>query len=198
MVRADSIWIKIPVTALLIVVGIVVYIGASNSNERAITTIGFILLVEGYVLGIDSTILKRIVRMKPLNRVFNGLYYLVLGVVYVVIMSISGGFVFLQFAFMVFVCLVGASILIYHLRKGGTAREKGFKVGIALSTLLVALGSDVGVTALFFSVFAIINYGTGILLFILGYIIRAVGSFAGNRLGVVKEELFVGEEPSSK
>jgi hypothetical protein len=198
MIRFDSIWVKLPVTMVLVVMMALVNANTPSLSARAIATIGGILLVLGYVLGIDSTIVRRIVKMKPLNRILNGLYYLVLGGIYLAIMSISGGFVFLQFAFVVFVCLVGISMLTYHLRKGGAIKAKGFKLGFALSTLLVAIGSDVGVTAVFFSVFAIINYVTGIQLFILGYLIRWVGGFAGNKLGVPKEEPFPEEESSSK
>jgi uncharacterized membrane protein len=198
MVRIDSLWIKAPVTLLLVIVAVTLYVTTPDESERAIVSLAMILLIEGYVLGIDSTIMKRILQMEPLNRILNGLYYSVLGIAYLVIMIISGGFVFVQFGFMLFVCLVGFSILVYHLRKAEPIRGKRFKLGFVLSTLLVAIGSDVGVTALFFSVFVIIDYTTGILLFILGYIIRAVGGFIGNRAGVIKQELFVGEEPSSK
>jgi hypothetical protein len=198
MVRIQSFWIKVPVTLLLIVMIFALYAIIPVGSERAITLVGAILLTEGYILGIDSTIVKRIVRMKPLSRIINGLYYLVLGVLYLVIMSVAGDFVFAQFAFIVFVCILGVGMLIYQLRKGEEVRGKRFKLGFALSTLLVAIGSDIGVTALFFSVFVIFNYTTGVLFFILGYIIRGVGSFIGNKMGVAKEELFAGEEPSSK
>ena len=198
MVSINSFGIKLPVTLLLLVMTFEMYANTAPGNVRAVALVGALLLIEGYVLGIDSTIVKRIVRMKPLNRIVNGLFYLWLGVGYLIIMSLTGGFVFIQFAFMIFVCIVGVSMLVYHVRKGGRVREKGFNPTVALSTLLVTIGSDIGVIALFFSIFVIINYVVGFLFFILGYLLRATGGWVGRRLGMVKEELFPGEEPSSK
>jgi hypothetical protein len=204
MIRPDSYWIKIPVAIIiLITISWLLAFGITGS-EKAISTIGAILLLLAYILGIDTTIINRILKMKPLSGIIDGLFYLILGIVYIAIIAASGAFALVQLVFVVFVTLVGFSILIYQIRKGALTalrkpedpktQSKGIKAMLrkhSVYTYFISLGSDIGVAALFFAFFIMIDVGTGILYFIMGYIIRAFGSFMANRVGAPKEELLV-------
>jgi Ca2+/Na+ antiporter len=137
--------------------------------------------------------------MKPLSGILNGLYFMVLGLLYLVIAAASGRFVIVQLVFIVFLCLVGFTILVYQVRKGAfttlrkaedpKTQSKGLKAMLrkhSVYTYFISIGSDMSVTALFFSVFVLIDVPSGFLYFILGYIIRSIGGFVANRVGAEK------------
>lgn len=224
MVSIVSMRVKLLVVSALVVLIAWLFLAVPSSNSRAIAILGLILLTEAYFLGIDSSIVKRIIRMKPLNRVINGLYYVIVGFMVLVVVAF-GNFAFPQWVFAIFVCILGATILIYQAKKGpkpvfvhaeeekkvaaltsekkkaadtkpAAPKAKGLKATIRkyeFYTYLVSLGSDLSVTALFFAIFALIDFGTALLLFILGYIIRFVGDLVAKKAGVVKEQVFAEE-----
>jgi hypothetical protein len=216
MIRINSWWVKAVVILLLVII-LAWVIWLPTSNEKAISIIGLILLIEAYFLGIDSSIINRIIKMKPLSRVINGLYYIVVGGMLLVVMGL-GSFAFFQWALGLFLCIVGVSTLIYQARKGPkvafshpdlekkvsvsssttkkdanakpAVKSGGIKVTIRkyeLYTYFVSLGSDLAVTVLFLAIFALMNFVTALLLFILGYIIKFLGDQIAKRSGVVKE-----------
>jgi Ca2+/Na+ antiporter len=199
MIRPDSYWIKAPLTVLIIVVIGSLLASSSADSYKAISVTGAILLLVAYILGIDTTIVNRIIRMKPLSGIINGLYFMVLGLLYLVIAAGSGQFVIVQLVFIVFLCLVGFSILVYQVRKGALTtlrraedpktQSKGIKAMLrkhSVYTYLISIGSDMSVTALFFSVFVLIDVPSAMLYFILGYIVRSIGGFVATRVGAAK------------
>lgn len=117
MIRINSLWVKLPVVLLLVISIASVFIVVPSSNNRAILLIGLILFTEAYFLGIDSAIINSITGMKPLSRLINGVYYLLVGVILLIVLAL-GAFASFQWAFGIFLCLIGASILIYQSRKG--------------------------------------------------------------------------------
>nr|MDO8099242.1 hypothetical protein [Candidatus Njordarchaeota archaeon] len=146
MVNITSMKIKIPVLLVLSALIIWAMVALPVSNGKALAVIGLILLAESYILGIDVTIVKRIIKMKPLNRTVNGMYYLVVGIIVLVMMAL-GEYAFYQWAFGVFLVILGVSILIYQLRKGsklvlsvrsgeekGAAASSDLKKGADLTT----------------------------------------------------------------
>jgi hypothetical protein len=117
MISITSMKIRLPVLLLLVVVIAWVFVGFPTSNDKAVAILGLVLFLEAYFLGIDSSIVHRIVKMKPLSRVINGLYYVAIGAMALITMAF-GQHVIYQWAFGVFLCILGVSILFYQTKKG--------------------------------------------------------------------------------
>jgi hypothetical protein len=100
-----------------------------------------ILLIEAYFLGIDATIVNRIVKMNPPNRIINGLYWIVVGFALITAVRF-GDLAFFQMAFVIFLFLIGAALLIYQAVRGGKLSFKDAEGVIALRKLLEKIRSD--------------------------------------------------------